>query len=247
MAERDWYHATEAGTWEYLTPRSNTGWPDFPPRIPPPPKPETFNFYDEMSRHPDGTTSATALTGQTWDLFQDGEVRGGRFDSIDTGAVYLETLVNGGRIIREGAEWSFDDQGGTLTESGTLCLCTWADGGIVANGFGRRTSAHAIITQNAVQWYVRDAQPGTNTTVTLLSTQPLAEPLAPGVLHRADMEVDFVNRTGTLRLGDGRSWLWVDDRIQGHPGEVYACWEPFYSGNANASRIKLARIWANAE
>jgi hypothetical protein len=248
MAGQTWWTAEADGGWEELGIPHADGRPAPRPRWEPEPRPAIYDFYDDMSLHADGTATAEAVTGQQWRVFQVGTVVDGYFDSTSTSAAYLEAVVKPGkRVLRMGAEWMFDDHDKQLTASGTLCLVSWADGGIVANGFGRRTSMHVTITQNAIQWYIRTETPGSQASVTLLSTQVFAEKLPPNKLITVNIEVDFANHFGTVVFSNGRRYTWYDTRIVGYPDEIYACWEPFYSGNALASRVRIAKIWADSE
>lgn len=203
----------------------------------------TLPVYDNYARYASGTTSGSMQSGQAWSLFQAGSVQGELFDSTGTSASYLECNTGLGGISRIGAEWVFDDQGGTLTGTGsTMTLISWADGGIVANGFGRRTSMHVAITRSAVLWYVRDVAGGG--TVTLVSNQTVSPQLPLNQIVGANVTIPTPG-TGIVKLRDGRSYTTTDARIAQYTGEVYACWEPFYNGSATAPRVRVSKVWSS--
>jgi hypothetical protein len=197
----------------------------------------------------------TARTGQVLREFSGpGVIAGGGYDSPQgTGATYLEADTGRADVTLMGAHFRFDTVGGTkTTDGGSLCLASWADGGIAhGGGFGRRTGAHVVITRGAVQWYVRDAAPGGSTPVTPLeangSTQKaISPPLARDVTHRVEITIDRVNHVGTVRLGDGRTFSWTDSRITSYPGEVFICGEPYYGGTEPTdARTRLERMWGD--
>lgn len=204
----------------------------------------TLPVFDNFTRYPDGAASGAMQTGQAWGVFQVGNVQNGWFDSTGTSAAYLECNTGRANITRIGAEWVFDDQGGTLTDAGaTMTLISWADGGIVANGFGRRTSCHVAITRTAVLWYVRDVAGGGS--VTLVSNQTISPALPVNAVVGADITVNHASGVGVTRLRDGRTYTVTDPRITQFPNEVYACWEPYYNGSATTPRIRIGRVWAN--
>lgn len=191
----------------------------------------------------DDTTLPTQTTGgQAIGVFNDpGTVSGGRFDSSTDSACYLEAYTSLQPIETIGAVWRFSTLGGSTgsTGSGTLALVTWADGGIVAEGFGRRTSCHVTITSTLVQWYVRDVENGG--AVTLLSSKNISPSLRSDVDHIA--EVTIGNGTGTVTI-DGTSYTWTDPRITPIDGERFACWEPYYGG-AGKTRVQVSEMWAD--
>lgn len=206
----------------------------------------TLPVYDNMNRYANGATSGAMQTGQAWSLFQSGAVQNGWFDSTSGSAVYLECNSGRKNILRIGAEWVFNDQGGTLTDSGsTMTLISWADGGIVTNGFGRRTSLHVAITRSAMLWYVRDVENGG--TVTLISNQTISPALPLNELVGAEATIDPVAHTGRVKLKDGRTYNVSDSRIAAYTGEVYACWEPYYNGSTTSPRIQIGRVWTDGE
>lgn len=206
----------------------------------------TLAVFDNMNRYANGTTSGAMQTGQAWSLFQTGSVQNGWFDSSSGSAVYFECNSGRKNILRIGAEWVFNDQGGTLTDSGsTMTLISWADGGIVANGFGRRTSLHVAITRSAMLWYVRDVENGG--TVALISNQTISPALPLNELVGAEATIDPVAHTGRVKLKDGRTYNVSDSRIAAYTGEVYACWEPYYNGSTTSPRINLGRVWTDGE
>lgn len=203
----------------------------------------TLPVFDNYSRYSSGAVSGAMKTGQAWSTFQPGAVSGEWFDATGTQATYLECNTGLAGISRIGAEWIFDDQAGSLTGTGsTMTLISWADGGIVANGFGRRTSMHVAITRSAVLWYIRDVVDGG--TVTLVSNQTISPPLPLNEVVGADVTITAVG-SGLVRLRDGRSYTVTDSRIAQYTGEVYACWEPYYNGSATAPRVRIGRVWAN--
>lgn len=186
------------------------------------------------------TPPPTVPTGQPLAFFNAAPVIiNGHLDSSTDSATYMEVGTGWTRIDTLGARWRFDTLGGTVGGggSGTMTLITWADGGIVANGFGRRTSAHVTITAANVQWWVRDVAGGGNVTpLTGRSTGGLAS----NTLHT--VEVDVKPGVGRVTL-NGVEYEWTDPRIVQYPGESWACWEPYYGG-ANRTRVRIAEIWA---
>lgn len=187
---------------------------------------------------------ATCQTGQAVGTFNAAPVvSGGRLDSSTDSACYVEIDTGLQPIRTISARWCFDDAGGTLTGgSGTLALVTWADGGIVAEGFGRRTSCHVTITANAVQWYVRTVENGG--AVTLLSTRTIPGGLRVGIDHL--VEVFIEEGRGEVRIDTDSGFTWVDSRIKPIDGERFACWEPYYGGSGK-TRVLIGEAWAEGD
>lgn len=195
--------------------------------------------YDAFTDVPDGSNPTVAQSGQAWGIFSGpSQVTAGRWDSSDDTAAYLETDSGLQPVTRIGARWRFDDAGGTLTESGTMTLVTWADGGIVANGFGRRTSCHVAITQYIAQWYVRDTENGGN--VTLVGTRALSK-LPANTDLTADVRI--TEGVGTVEVY-GQTLTWEDPRISTIDGERFTCWEPYYGG-PDRTRVQIAEVWSD--
>lgn len=170
-------------------------------------------------------------------------VSGGYLDSSTDSATYMEATLDRVNITRIGARWRFDSLGGTVGGggSGTLAVVTWADGGIVTGGFGRRTSCHVTITASNVQWWIRDVEDGGN--VTALAGRTIVGGLATDVDHT--VEVTIGQGTGSVVI-DGTAYDWTDPRIVRYPGEIFACWEPYYGG-ANKTRARIAEVWADGD
>jgi len=197
--------------------------------------------YDEFSRYADGQVPDQALVGGTWRQFSGpGYVTAGHYDSeIGSGASYIEQDTNA-RIDGMEARFRWDTLGGARTGlGGTLCLVSWADGGIVTNGFGRRTRAHVVITPTGISYFVRDVL-GNNITVTNIRSWGFATPLALDTYHEFRVSID--GTTATVSASNGFVGTVTDPRIAPRDGETFACFEPYYSAEATDARVRVASV-----
>jgi hypothetical protein len=97
----------------------------------------------------------------------------------------------------------FDSEGGTKTTTGeALDLISWADGGIVANGMGRRTSMHLVVGQTAATMWVRNT---TNGQLVPIGTWNYDQALPTDQVIRADAFIDSTNHTVRLVFADGQT------------------------------------------
>jgi hypothetical protein len=137
----------------------------------------------------------------------------------------------------------FDSEGGTKTTTGeALDLISWADGGIVANGMGRRTSMHLVVGQTAATMWVRNT---TNGQLVPIGTWNYDQALPTDQVIHADAFIDSVNHTVTLDFGDGQTHSWTNANIVGYPGETFASYQPAYASPATDKPVKLLDVWAD--
>jgi len=202
--------------------------------------------YEVFSRYANGTTPTAAITGQTWGWFNSRPyVNGGQLDAIEgSGASYLE--LNAGTnytIDGVGASFVFDDKNGTRTgNGGTATLVTWADGGIVANGFGRRTRLHFVVTPTGMSYFVRDSTVA-GTAVTNIYSFTFPVQLAKNTVHRADISIS--GTTATMNINSGQYIKTVTDaRIAARAGETFFCVENYYTTDGTDARVQFQKTWA---
>lgn len=196
---------------------------------------------EDFSRYSNGAVPATAITGQVWGLYSGpATVQGGRFDSTEgTGASYLEANLNTA-YDKAVVSFRFNSKGGTRTGTGSsLCVPTWADGGIVANGTGRSTSAHPVITHTNVIYSVRATENGT---LVALTAQNLSTPLALDTDYTATIVVDRVAHTATVTVGGRTPLVFSDSRITTITGENFNVIEPFYNNDGTDARCEVNSV-----
>jgi dienelactone hydrolase len=207
-------------------------------------------LHDSFADVPNGSNPTTADTGQTWGTYSEfgtnkWSVQNGAWDVNNDGTTptaYLETNV-GTTITRVGADFMFDSVNGTKTTNGeALGLISWADGGIVANGVGRRTSMHLVVGQTSATMWVRNT---TNGALTPIGTYNYTAALPTDQAIHADAFIDSTNHTVTLKFGDGQAYSWTNANIVGYPGETFACYQPAYASPATDKRVKLLDVWAD--
>jgi hypothetical protein len=207
-------------------------------------------LQDSFADVANGSNPSTADSGQTWGIYsQSGanktSVQNGAFDVNDDGSTptaYLETNV-GTTISRVGADFMFDSEGGTKTTSSeALGLISWADGGIVANGVGRRTSMHLVVGETAATMWIRNA---TNGALTPIGTWYYNQALPTDQVIRADAFIDSTNHTVRLLFGDGQTYTWTNANILGYANETFACFQPAYSSPSTDKRIRILDVWAD--
>ena len=209
---------------------------------------DTPQLHDVMSRHPATGKPSLAESGQEWQALVAGggpgdwvvangllDVAGGR------AAGYLEANL-GQTVGRIGAEFVFDDRSGTLTTNGVYALISWADGGIAANGQGRRTGMHIIISSvGVVEITTRGAVSGEFVSVARWQV-PDFNKSGTRVNH---IEVVRSNETITIHL-NGMNFTVTDPRFKAVEGEHFACWEPFPGSTpATAVRARTKSVWAD--
>lgn len=206
--------------------------------------PHRYTMYDDFSRYSNGQVPDIALTGHVWGQYSGpGYVTDGYYDSVEgTGASYMEVDM-GGEVTRFGARFRLDTMGGTRTGlGGTLCLATWADGGYVLNGPGRRTRCHFVIHPRGASYYVRDVE--TVAAGALVNIQNWGGTFATDVEHTVEVRLD--GTTATVDVNDGE---WVrsitDPRIAHREGETFPCWEPFYNNDGTDVRARIAEVWCD--
>jgi len=200
-----------------------------------------YLVFDQMNRYADGQVPTLSMTGHTWGQFSGpGYVTNGLYDSEPgTGASYIETNTNAEINYMEG-RFMFDSMGGTRTGTGcTLCLVSWADGGIVANGFGRRTRAHVVVTPTGVSYFVRDVL-GNNISVTNIRNWGFTAPLNFNEFY--EMQVSISGTTATVTVSNGFVGSITDSRIGPRDGETFACFEPFYNNESIDARVRVDSV-----
>ncbi len=201
--------------------------------------------YDTFADVSNGNLPTALETGQVWGTFgAAGSIQDGRFDSTSDSASYLECYSGLEPITHIGARWRFSNLGGTVGGggSGTLCLATWADGGLVASGHGRRTSCHVTVLNNLVQWYVRTTESLDD--VVLVASRTISPALSVNSDHTIDVYISEGH--GEVVIDGGTPYTWDDARIALYEGERWACWEPYYGGS-NKTRVQTAEVWADGD
>jgi hypothetical protein len=207
-------------------------------------------LHDTFADVANGANPTTADTGQTWGVYSEfgknlWSVQNGAWDVNQDGTTptaYLETNV-GTTITRVGADFMFDTENGTKTTNGeALGLISWADGGIVANGVGRRTSMHLVVGQTSATMWVRNA---VNGQLSPIGTWYYNQALPTDQKIRADAFINSTNHTVQLVFGDGQTYTWSNPNIVGYPSETFACYQPAYTSPATDTRVKLYDVWAD--
>lgn len=230
-------------------------------------------LYDDFSGRPDETATTrwwgpflgTTMTGQKWGL-RIGDLEHGN-PRIEDGVLrsdatcYFEAAT-GRPITRMGAEFEWDDYGGTITNPlttnrGTFAIIPWGDQGSV-NGdhmtprkWGR-TACHFRFNSVNFSLDYQDDPPAVAAEAVrnLESGTPWAAPLSPGVRAWIEIQIDReAGRVTVISSWAGTYYMdhpevtWYDDPVYGPANERYACWEPFTEPDKTTPIIY--KVWAD--
>lgn len=209
-------------------------------------------LYHDFALSPDGLPPAFAQTGQAFGKFENNTgklgVSSGKLLLVNgavTGvdAAYLEAQLPA-TINRIGGKVSFSDVGGTRAgNNGMVAFPIWGDGGIVANGLGRRARLHATVSPAGLGIDYRIVE-GAGQPLVSARSRTFSTPLAK---DGTEYVVDFAFVGSTLwALGpDGRIEMITNANFNDNPTDKR--WfdaEPYVPAAQTDCDPRVSKMWA---
>lgn len=207
-------------------------------------KAQVHDTFDDV---PDGTLPTHTDSGHEWGYLAaaDMEVRDGylrsKQDGLGSGS-HAEVSLDG-PVTRMGVVFRFNSEGGTRTEGGSIAINAWADGGIAANGGGRRTPAHVDLTRVSCGLGVRAEEGAGGTIVTVGGRYTFPTPLEVDKWYTLEWYVS--GDTAVVMMPDGHVHVATDPRIQSIPA-TFADFQATGVTGADSLITEIRQVWADS-
>ena len=209
--------------------------------------PRRSQVYDTFEDVADGTLPTITESGHEWGYMaaRDMEVRDGYLRSKLVGAgsgSHAEVSLDG-PVTRMGMVFRFNSEGGTRTTGGSAAINAWADGGIAANGGGRRTPAHVDLTQASCGLGVRAVEGAGGAIEQVGGRYTFPTPLEVDKWYTLEWYIS--GDTAVVMMPDGHVHVATDPRIQSIPA-TFADFQVTGIAGADSLITEIRQVWADS-